>query len=127
MGGRQVLTRARGSVTVEFFLVIPMLVVVLVAGLQVVSLARARIELIGAARDGARVAATNPDPAKAVEAVLAALPSSIRDRARVSVTRPSVAGQRARVVVVVRHAIGPPFPANVGVDITATASMLVER
>jgi hypothetical protein len=112
---------------VELFLVVPMVVLVLVAGLQVVNLARARIELVGAARDGARVAATTPDPAKAVEAVLAALPGSVRDRARVSVTRPSVVGRPAHVVVTLRHRLGPPFPAGAGVELSASASMLVER
>jgi TadE-like protein len=125
MGDREVLSR--GSSTVEFFLVVPMVVLVLVAGLQVAGLARARIELVGAARDGARVAATTPDPAKAVEAVLAALPGEVRERARVSVTRPSVVGRPARVVVSLRHLLGPPFPADAGVDLSASASMLVER
>lgn len=111
----------------EFFLVIPMVILVLVAGLQVVSLARARIELVGAARDGARVAATTPDPARAVDAVVAALSPAVRDRVRVGVTRPSIPGQPARVVVQLRHWLGPPFPGDVGVDLTASASMLVER
>lgn len=79
MGGRQVLKGDNGSVTVEFFLVVPLVIVVLVGGLQVVSVARARIELLGAVRDGARVAATSPDPAKAVEAVQRALAPSVRD------------------------------------------------
>lgn len=111
----------------EFFLVIPMVILVLVAGLQVVSLARARIELVGAARDGARVAATTPDPARAVDVVVAALSPAVRDRVRVGVTRPSIPGQPARVVVQLRHRLGPPFPGDFGVDLTASASMLVER
>ena len=127
MGGRALLRTETGSATVEFFLVIPMAILVLVAGLQVVSLARARIELVGAARDGARVAATTPDPARAVEAVVAALPPSVRERVRVAVTRPSIAGQPARVVVQLRHMLGAPFPDGAGVDLVASASMLVER
>jgi hypothetical protein len=102
-----------------------MVILVLVAGIQVVALARARIELVGAAREGARVAATTPDPARAVSAVLAALPAGVRDAARVSVTRPGVVGQPARVVVRIRHQLGAPFPG--GVDLSASASMLVER
>ncbi|MCI0542847.1 MAG: pilus assembly protein [Actinobacteria bacterium] len=111
----------------EFFLVIPMLVLVLAAGVQTVALTRARIELVGAAREGARVAATTPDPSRAVSAVLAALPSTVRDRARVSVTRPAVVGQPARVVVRVRHHLGAPFPDMFTVELSASASMLVER
>ncbi len=106
---------------------IPMVILVLVAGLQVVSLARARIELVGAARDGVRVAATTPDPARAVEVVMAALPPSVRARARVAVTRPGVPGQPAKVVVHLRHLLGPPFPDDFGVDLSASATMLVER
>jgi Flp pilus assembly protein TadG len=127
VGGGEVLREERGSATVEFFLVIPMAVIVLIAGLQVVSLARARIELIGAAREGARIAATSPDPALAVTAVLEALPVSVREATRVSVTRPSVVGQPARVLVRFRHRLGSPFPPGMGVDLSAAASMLVER
>lgn len=111
----------------ELFLVIPMVVLVLVAGLQVVTAARSRLELAGAARDGARVAATSPDPRRAVEAALAALPAEVRQRARVSVTRPTLPGQRARVVVTLRHRLGPPFPTGAGFDISASATMVVER
>ncbi len=111
----------------EFFLVIPMIVLVLVAGIQVVSLARARIELLGAVREGARVAATTPDPARAVDAVQAALPPSVRDRVRISVSRPSVVGRPARVTARLRHLVGAPLLTDVGVDLTASATMLVER
>jgi hypothetical protein len=37
-----------------------------------------------------------------------ALPPSVRDRARVSVTRPAVPGRQATVVVSLRHRLGPP-------------------
>lgn len=111
----------------EFFLVIPMVILVLVAGLQVVGVARTRIELLGAVREGARVAATSPDPAKAVDAVQAALPPLVRDRVRVSVSRPSVVGAPARVTAQLRHLFGVPFPEQMGVDLSASATMLVER
>ena len=113
--------------TVEFFLILPLIVLVLVGGLQVASVARAQVELIGAAREGARVAATTPDPSKAVSAVTAALPESVRERARVSVKRPSVVGKPARVSVTVRHLFGTPFPQGFGVNLTASAVMRVER
>ena len=109
----------------EFFLVMPMLILVLVAGLQVVGVARARLELTGAVREGARVAATTPDPAKAVEAVQAALPATVRDRVRVSVSRPTEVGRPARVTAVIRHHLASPL--SIGVDVRATAVMLVER
>lgn len=111
----------------EFFLVIPLILIVLVGSLQVVGIARVRMELQAAAREGARVAATSPDPARAVTAVAAALPGGVRDRARISVERPSRVGVPAAVTVRFRHLLGPPFGANVGVNLTATASMRTER
>lgn len=113
--------------TVEFFLVIPLLALVLVAGVQVVSVARSRVELLGAVREGARVAATSPDPAKAVSAVQGALDPALRDRVRISVSRPSVVGSPARVSASYRYRFGAPFPEGFGIDLSASASMLVER
>ncbi len=111
----------------EFFLVLPMIVLVLVGSLQVVGMARARMELQGAVRDGARIAATTPDPARAVGAVLDALPPSVRLLTRVSVQRPSRVGAPARVTATMKHPLGPPFPSRFGVDLTASATMPVER
>ncbi len=127
MGGGGVLSGDRGSVTIEFFLVIPLLILVLAAGVQVISMARARIELVGAVREGARVAATSPDPAKAVEAVRAAMPLLDRDRVRISVSRPGVVGRPARVTATLRHEFAVPWLSDLGVDLSASASMLVER
>lgn len=113
--------------TIEFFLVIPLLIVVLAAGVQVISVARARIELLGAVREGARVAATSPDPAKAVEAVRIAMPPGDRDRIRIWVSRPGVVGRPARVRATMRHDLPVPWIHDLSVDLSATASMLVER
>ena len=126
MGRRQVLTE-RGSATVEFFLVLPLVVLVAVASIQVMRIAEARLELQAAARDGARVAATTPDPSRAVASVMAALPPEVRDRARISVQRPDRVGVPARVTVRLRHRLGVPFPTSMGVDLTVTASMRTER
>jgi Flp pilus assembly protein TadG len=112
---------------VEFFLVVPLLVVVLVAGIQVVSVARTRIELLGAVREGARVAATTPDPAKAVAAVRDALAPTQRDRVRISVSRPGVVGRPARVTATFRHSLPVPLIDDLAFDISVSASMLVER
>ena len=113
--------------TVEFFLVVPLLIVVLAAGIQVISVARTRIELLGAVREGARVAATTPDPARAVEAVREALSPADRDRARISVSRPSVPGRPAQVSARLRHVLPLPFLDDLGFEVRASASMLVER
>ena len=127
MGRWQVLDQEKGSVTVEFFLVLPLLILVLVAGLQVVSAARMRIELLGAVREGVRVAATTPDPAKAVAAVHAALSPDARDRTRISVSRPSVVGAQARVTATLRYIMALPFADDLGFDLHASAVMAVER
>ena len=127
MGGGRLLRDEHGSVTIEFFLVVPLLIVVLVAGIQVISVARTRIELLGAVREGARVAATTPDPAKAVEAVRNALAPADRDRTRISVSRPSVVGRPAEVSARLRHVLPVPFIDDFEVEVRASASMLVER
>ena len=113
--------------TVEFFLVVPLIFLVLVAGVQVTSVARTRIELLGAAREGARVAATTPDPAKAVDAVRSALSVGQRDRARISVTRPGVVGRPATVTVMLQHPLFGSILEDLTVKIQASASMYVER
>ena len=113
--------------TVEFFLVVPLLIVVLAAGIQVISVARARIELQGAVREGARVAATTPDPARAVEAVRSALSPEDRDRVRISVSRPGVVGRPARVSATYRHVLPVPLLPDFRVTISANAVMAVER
>ena len=113
--------------TVEFFLIIPLVVAVLAAGLIAVSAARARIELIGAAREGARVAATTPDPSRAVEAVRDALSPAMRDRARIAVSRPSVVGRPARVTARLRQTVDLPLLRSLSFEVSASASMMVER
>lgn len=105
----------------------PIVILVVVASIQMVGVARAQIELQSAAREGARVAATTPDPARAVEAVLASLPPGMRDRARVSVERPSRVGAVASVSISIRHLLGRPFPVDLGVNLSARATMRTER
>ena len=111
----------------ELFLILPLVLLVLVAGTQVVSIARARIELVGAVREGARVAATSPDPAKAVRAVQDALGAEVRDRVRVAVSRPSVVGRPAKVRASLRYELIQVLGSGPAVDLKASASMLVER
>lgn len=111
----------------EFFLILPLVVLLLVAGLQVVSVARVKIELIGAVREGVRVAATTPDPAQAVDAVMAALDPEMAGRTRISVTRPSVPGQMATVTATLRHVVDFFILPDVEFDIPARASMRTEK
>ena len=55
--------------------------------------------MVGAAREGARVAATSPDTDRAIEATRAALGSELAAMMQVTVRRPPVVGQSAEVTV----------------------------
>lgn len=117
----------RGAAVVEFALVLPVVLLVLLAAVEVVVVARTHLELVGAAREGARVAATAPDPARAVAAVQAALGEPLGGRARVSVTRPGVVGSPAVVVVTVPHRLASYLLGGMTLEISARAVMRVEQ
>lgn len=116
----------RASLTVEAALVVPVVLLVLLACFELASLAITRIELVAAAREGARVAATAADPSRAVAATRAALGDPLSAIARVSVRRPQVSGRQAVVVVEVRRRLRAPFLDSITVPITARAVMVVE-
>lgn len=113
--------------TVEFFLLLPLVVVVLLAGVQVVEAAKLHIELQGAVREGVRVAATTPDPAVAVAAVKQALAPSMAEKTRISVRRPAQAGATATVTAAVRHHVRLWLLPDLAFDISARAAMRTER
>lgn len=116
-----------GSATVEFALVIPIVLLVLVALVEVAVVARTQIELLGAARQGARVAATNPDPAVAVEAVHGALGDGLAGRVIVTVDRPAVVGREAVVRLSMTHNLAAAWFGGLPVDLFARSVMRVER
>jgi hypothetical protein len=93
---------------------------------EVAVVSRVQLELAGAAREGARVAATTPDPARAIAAVRRALGSRAQD-ARIAVHRPHVVGQPAEVRIALEVSIGLPFGGGFGVPLEARAVMRVER
>jgi Flp pilus assembly protein TadG len=68
------LTPGRGSATVELAAAIPLLVVVALAMVGLLGLARDQVLAQGAAREAAREAAVGGDPARASAAARAALP-----------------------------------------------------
>jgi len=123
--GRGKVLRDDGSVSVEFVLVIPLVILVLLGALEVIGVAKSRIELEAAAREGARVAATTPDPARAVEAVRGVLGDEGAAKARITVERPTVVGALARVVVLTEHRLS--IPGGLVVPVSAEAVMRVER
>ena len=116
----------RGSATVEFALVIPIVLLLLVALVEVAVVARVEIELLGAARQGARVAATNPDPAVAVDAVHEALSEGLTGSVIVTVERPAIVGREAVVRLSLRHYLASVLFGGVPVDLSARSVMRVE-
>jgi len=116
----------RGSATVEFALVIPIVLLLLVALVEVAVVARVQIELLGAARQGARAAATNPDPAVAVDAVHEALSEGLMKSVVVTVERPAVVGREAVVRLSLRHHLAAALFGGVPVDLSARSVMRVE-
>jgi len=111
---------------VEFALVLPLVLVLLAAAVEVAVAARGQLEVVQAAREGARAAATSPDPAEAVAAVRAAL-GARGDRARVSVRRPAEVGSRAVVEVRLPHRLAGVLAGGIEVELRASATMRVER
>jgi len=90
---------------VEFALVLPLLFLLVVTIAEVTVVARTSLQLSAAVREGARVAATSPDPDRAIEATRRALGPELAKRTRVTVLRPPVVGQPARVTVSVDHRV----------------------
>jgi len=87
----------RGQATVEFALLLPVLVMGLLAILQVALVVRDHIAVAHAAREAARAASVDPDPSAALRAA-----HSVLARAHVDVsTRPRV-GEQITVVVTYR-------------------------
>ena len=116
-----------GSAVVEFVLVLPALVLVLLAVVEVTVVARTQYELVHAAREGARTAATVSDPSRAVQAVQAALDPSVAGRVQVTVERPGTVGSQAVVTVVLPHRLGARILGGLQLDLRARSVMRVER
>jgi hypothetical protein len=112
---------------VEFALVVPVVLLVLLAGVEVVMVARTQLEVTAAAREGAREAAAVPDPARAVAAVRRALPSPHDGRVRVAVRRPHVVGRPAEVTVTLPYRVAAPLFGGFTVELRSRAVMRVER
>lgn len=111
---------------VEFALILPLVVLVLLAAVETVLVARTQLEVVNAAREGAREAATAPDPAQAASVVRRVLGPRGAD-ARIQVSRPHVVGGRAVVTVAVPHRVAVPVFGGFAVTLTGRAEMRVER
>jgi Flp pilus assembly protein TadG len=117
----------RGSSAVEFALVLPLVLLVLLAAVEVVVVARTQLDVGHAAREGARQAATAPDIERAVSAARRSLPESLAGSARVTVERQQHVGGTARVTVSIRHRVAAPLLGGIEIVVRSTAVMRVER
>ena len=119
--------RDSGSATIEFALVLPVMLLVLLACVEVVVLARAQLELGHATREGARQAATSPDVERAIAVVRRSLDDAAASRVRVSIERQEHVGGIARVSTSFNHPIASPLFGGFTVVLSSSAVMRVER
>ena len=121
--------REQGQASVELALLLPVVLVLLLAILQVGLLARDVVLVTHAAREAARAAATDPDPQVARAAALASggLEPSRLDVALV-ITGGDDSGRRVEVQVTYRVPTRVPLVGRLVADrtITTTATMRVE-
>jgi Flp pilus assembly protein TadG len=115
-----------GSAVVEFALVLPLVVVLLFGVVEVAVVARTQLEVVNAAREGAREAAANPDTSAAAGAARAALGAAGAD-AVIAVSRPAVVGSRASVSVRLPHRVAAPLLGGFTIELSGTAAMRVEK
>ncbi len=120
------MSRQSGSAAVEVALVLPLIVLVLLAVAEVAVVARTQLELVNAAREGARVAAISPEPADAIAATQEAL-GDLAEHARISVIRPHVVGESASVSITLHHRLIPFLFGGTPVDLPSRAAMRVEQ
>jgi Flp pilus assembly protein TadG len=119
-------TKERGSAVVEFAMVIPLVLILILGIAEVAVVAREEIQLIHAAREGARQAAVSPDTAKAIAAVRRSL-GGRGDAAHVSVSRPTRVGAPATVRVRLQHRVAAPVFGGYPVELRASITMRTER
>ena len=118
-----------GSSTVEFALVLPLLLVVTLALIQVALVGRDQLLVEAAARAGARAAAVEDDDAEVVGAALRAAPTLDPATTTVTTTREGARGAAVTVEVRYEDRIRVPFVGWLmgdAVSLEATAVMRQE-
>src|SRR5215510_1850905 len=108
-GGSSGRSRDRGSATVEFALVLPLVLVVVLGLVQVGLVIRDRLLVEAAARAGARAAAIQDDPAAIEVAAMVAAPGLDAARADVAVARSGSRGDPVTVHIVYDDPFRVPF------------------
>jgi Flp pilus assembly protein TadG len=125
-GVRTVATE-RGTATVEFALLLPLLLVMCLALVQVGLLARDRLLAEAVARAGAREAALQADEAAIHEAALAAGPGLDPDAVTIGVTREGSVGDPVTVEVGYAEPIRVPFVDWLFGDTVSMAASATDR
>jgi Flp pilus assembly protein TadG len=115
--------RARGQATVELALVLPVVIMLLLAVVQVALVARAQVLVAGAARDAARAAAVAGDPDAARRA---ALDGSGLDPARLTV-EVEIGDDVVRATVRYRDDTSVPLVGAVVGDVTLQSTVVMQR
>ena len=115
-----------GTAVVEFALVLPLVLVLLLGIVEVAVIARTELQLVHATREGAREAAASPDSSRAAAAVRVAL-GARAGQARITVKRPETVGQAATVTVSLPYRVATPIFGGFTVTLTSKATMRVER
>lgn len=110
----------------EFALVLPVILLVVLAVIEVAVVAQRQLEVTHAAREGAREAAANPDPAAARDAVARAL-GAAAGAARITITRDHIVGGAATAEVALPHSVASPLFGGFDVLLVGRAVMRVER
>jgi Flp pilus assembly protein TadG len=118
--------RESGSAVVEFALVLPLILVLLLGLVEVAVIARTEIQLVHATREGAREAAASPDTSRAAAAVRGAL-GSRGSAARIAISRPATVGQSAVVTVSMPYRVVTPIFGGFTVTLSSRAVMRIER
>ena len=115
----------RGSATVEFALVLPLVLVVVLGLVQVGLVVRDRLLVEAAARAGARAAAIQDDPAAIEDAAIVAAPGLDAARFDLAVARSGSRGDPVTVHIVYDDPFRVPFVAwllGSGVTLRADAT-----
>lgn len=119
----------RGQATVEFALVLPLLLLVIVGGLQLVLVTRNQVLLVNSARAAARVAATTGDLAAISKSGREASPGLRSERLTFEVSGERVPEKLVTVRAIYRQPVRIPFAESLwreGVTLRVDVAMPVE-